>query len=127
LTTPRSNRSPRWTVIASGLLIAALRLVVMYTNRSAFFSPAAVVVVSAIGMAALLLQLRFRRDLSPAIHAPRWLNILGILFAFGALFGDLVHFSSQVIELLALAAVVCFGSSSAIVLDSIRKQRALPK
>ena len=48
-------------------------------------------------------------------------------FDIGQLFGDLVHFSSQVIELLALAAVVCFGSSSAIVLDSIRKQRALPK
>jgi hypothetical protein len=127
LTAPDSIRSRRWTVIASGLLIAALGLIVMYTSRGAFFSPTAVVVVSAIGMAALLLQLRFRSDLSPAIRAPRWLNILGILFALGTVFGDLLRFSPQVIELLALAAVLCFGSSSAIVLDSIRKQRALPK
>ena len=127
MTAANSNRSRRWTVIASGLLIAALGLIVMYTSRGAFFSPIAVVVVAAIGMAALLLQLRFRSDLPAAIHAPRWLNILGILFALGTLFGDLLHFSPQLIELLALAAVLCFGSSGAIVLDSIRKQRALPK
>jgi len=35
---------------------SALALVVIYTNRSAFFSPIALVVVAAIGLAALLLQ-----------------------------------------------------------------------
>src|SRR2546422_11106864 len=57
-----SNPEPkprRWTVIASGLLCGVLALVVLYTNRSAFFSPLAVVVVGAIGLAAVLLQLRF--------------------------------------------------------------------
>lgn len=121
------SRSPRWPIIASGLLIAALGVVVLYTSRGAFFSPVAVVVVSAIGVAALLLQLRFRHDLPPTGHAPRWLNVLGILFALGALFGDLLHFNSQLIELAALAAVGCFAISSVIVLDFLRKHRAVPK
>lgn len=124
---PESQRSPRWPVLASGVLIAALGLVVMYTSRGAFFSPVAVVVVAAIGVAALLLQVRFRRDLPPTGHAPRWLNALGILFALGALFGDLLHFSAQMIELTALVAVGCFAISSVIVLDFLRKHRAVPK
>lgn len=124
---PEFKRSPRWPIIASGLLIAALGLVVMYTTRGAFFSPAAVVVVAAIGVAALLLQVRFRRDLPPTGHAPRWLNSLGILFALSALFGDVLHFSAHLIELTALAAVGCFAVSSVIVLDFLRKHRAVPK
>jgi uncharacterized membrane protein len=124
---PESKRSPRWPLIASGLLIGALALVVIYTSRGAFFSPAAVVVVSAIGVAALLLQVRFRRDLPPTGNAPRGLNALGILFALSALFGDLLHFSSHLIELTALAAVGCFAVSSVIVLDFLRKHRAVQK
>lgn len=124
---PEFKPSLRWPVVASGLLIAALGLVVMYTSRGAFFSPVAVVVVAAIGVAALLLQVRFRHDLPPTGHAPRWLNTLGIIFALGALFGDLLHFSSQMIELIALAAVGCFAVSSVIVLDFLRKHRAAPK
>ena len=127
LSVPEPTRSPRWPVIASGFLIVALGLVVMYTSRGAFFSPAAIVVVSAIGVAALLLQVRFRRDLPPTGHAPRWLNALGILFALSALFGDVLHLSSQLIELTALVAVGCFAISSVIVLDFLRKHRALPK
>jgi uncharacterized membrane protein len=127
LSLSESKPRVRWPVIASGFLIAALGVVVMYTTRGAFLSPAAVVVVSAIGLAALLLQLRFRRDLPPTGQAPRWLNILGIVFALAALFGDLLHFSSQLIELTALAAVGCFAVSSVIVLDFLRKHRAVPK
>ena len=127
LTVPEPKRPPRWPVVASGLLIAALGLVVMYTSRGAFFSPVALVVVAAIGVAALLLQVRFRRDLPPTGHAPRWLNALGILFALGAMFGDLLHFNAQLIELTALAAVGCFAISSVIVLDFLRKHRAVPK
>jgi len=37
----------RWTVIASGLLILALALVVIYTKAGAFLSPIALVVVAA--------------------------------------------------------------------------------
>ena len=124
---PESKRPLRWPVIASGLLIAALGLVVMYTSRGAFFSPAAVVVVSATGVAALLLQVRFRRDLPPTGYMPRALNGVGILFALGALFGDLLRFSPQTIELTALAAVGCFAISSAIVLDFLRKHRVASK
>ena len=116
---PNSKSSPsrRWTVIAAGLLIAALTLVVTYTNRSAFLSPLAVVVISAIGLAAVLLQLRFRRDLTNAVHAPVWLNVLGVLFALPALFADFLRLGSQFSELMALGAVGCFGISSVIVLD----------
>src|ERR1700690_2835647 len=74
-----SSAARRWTVIASGLLVLALALVVIYTRPGAFLSPIALVVVSAIGLAALLLQLRFRRDL-PQVRSPLWLNILGVLF-----------------------------------------------
>ena len=87
----------------------------------------AVLVVSAIGLAALLLQLRFRRDLLRQVHAPLWLNVLGLLFSFSALFGDFFHFSPQRVELLALSAVGCFAISSAIVLESIRRHRTVPK
>ena len=84
----RSN-SRRWTVIASALLCCGLGLVVIYTKRSAFFSPLAVVVVAAIGLAAVLLQLRYyNREHSNPVHAPRWLNIVGVVFALTALFAD---------------------------------------
>src|SRR5579863_7011435 len=98
-------RTRRWTVIASGLLCGLLALVVMYTKRSAFFSPIAVMVVAAIGMAAVLLQLRFyNRGQSNPVQAPVWLNILGILFALTALFGDFVGLNLQTAEVMALGA-----------------------
>src|SRR6266481_2608224 len=82
-----SNVARRWTVIASGLLLLALALVVIYTGSNAFLSPVALVVVAAIGLAALLLQVWFRRDL-PNIQPPLWLNVLGILCAMVSLFAD---------------------------------------
>src|SRR5271154_3332320 len=82
-----SGAARRWTVIASGLLLLALALVVIYTDPSAFFSPVALVVVSAIGLAALLLQVRFRQEF-PNVHSPLWLNVLGILCALASLFAD---------------------------------------
>ena len=50
------SRSRRWTVIASGLLCGALAVVVLFTNRGAFFSPLAIVVMGAVGFAAVLLN-----------------------------------------------------------------------
>jgi uncharacterized membrane protein len=118
----------RWTVIASGLLCGVLALVVIYTNRSAFFSPLALVVVAAIGLAAVLLQLRFRnRDRANAVHPPVWLNVVGIAFAVAALFSDFLHLSPQVAEATALCAVGCFGVSGALILHSFRRQRTTPK
>jgi hypothetical protein len=56
--TPGPNPPPRGaTIIAAGLLLADLALVVLYTSRRAFLSPVALVVVAAIGVAALLLLL----------------------------------------------------------------------
>lgn len=118
----------RWTVIASGLLCGVLALVVVFTDRSAFSSPLAVMVVAAIGAVAVMLQLRFRhRDHSADGHGPLWLNVLGIVFALAALFGDRLRFGNQVGQLTALGAVGCFAISSAVILHSFRREKAAIK
>src|ERR1035438_7213240 len=78
VTSSSSVVTRRWTVIAAGLLVLALALVVIYTGQNAFLSPIALVVVAAIGLAALLLQVRFRQDL-PGVRSTLWLNIVGLL------------------------------------------------
>jgi drug/metabolite transporter (DMT)-like permease len=115
-----SSAARRWTVIASGLLVLALALVVIYTRPSAFLSPIALVVVSAIGLAALLLQLRFRRDL-PEVRSPLWLNILGVLFAAMSLMGDYLHLSRPLLDAMAFGAVGCFGISGSLILHALRR------
>jgi len=119
----RSNSkvARRWTVIASGLLLLALALVVIYTGPNAFLSPVALVVVAAIGLAALLLQVWFRRDL-PNIHPPLWLNVLGILCAMSALFADYLRMTRRMLDLVAFAAVVCFGISGSLILHALRRR-----
>jgi len=115
------------TIIAAGLLLAALALVVLYTSRRAFLSPVALVVVAAIGVAALLLQRRLRPDLSTSdrasIRGPLWLNLLGVVFAVGAVFADVFHLSAALMLIAALAAVVSFAVSGFIVLSALRKRR----
>ena len=119
-----ASQHRRWTVIASGLLCGALALVVIFTTRRAFFSPLAVLVVAAIGLVAVLLQLRFRnRDQANAVHPPVWLNVLGTLCALAAMFSDLLHLRPEVTQLLALAAIGSFAVSSAVILHAFRKQR----
>jgi len=128
---PDPNPPPRdVTIIAAGLLLAALALVVLYTSRRAFLSPVALVVVAAIGVAALLLQRRLRPDFPPAssdrgsrTRGPLWLNGLGVLFAVGAVFADLFHLSAALMLIAALAAVVSFAVSGIIVLTALRKRR----
>ena len=63
------------------MLLLALALVVLYTNGRAFASPLALVVVAAIGLAALLMQLRLRQGIGTRIRAPLWLNVSGLIFA----------------------------------------------
>lgn len=113
----------RWTVIASGLLLLALALVVIYTGPAAFLSPVALVVVAAIGLAALLLQVRFRREL-PSIHSPLWLNVLGILCAMLSLFADNLRMTRRTLDMVAFAAVLCFGISGSLILRALRRVRA---
>jgi uncharacterized membrane protein len=110
----------RWTVIASGLLILALALVVIYTGANAFFSPVALVVVAAIGLAAVLLQLWFRRELP--IHSPLWLNVLGIVCAIVSLFAEDLRMTQRTLDLWAFAAVICFGVSGSLILHSLRRK-----
>ncbi len=120
--------SRRWTVIASALLCCGLGVVVLYTKRNAFFSPLAVVVVAAIGLAAVLLQLRFyNRGHSNPVHAPVWLNILGVGFALIAFFADFLGLSGQMAEVMALGAVGSFAISSAMILHAFRKNRIVSK
>jgi uncharacterized membrane protein len=125
-TSPTSaSTSRRWTVIASGLLCGLLALVVIYPKSSVFRSPMAVVVVAAIGLVAVMLQLRFyNRERSRPVRAPLWLNILGIVFALAALFSDLIHLSSDMAQLMALGAIGCFSISSAVILHAFRKRGA---
>src|SRR5277367_5685682 len=115
-----SKVSRRWTVIASGLLLLALALVVIYTVPNAFYSPVALVVVSAIGLAALLLQVRFRQDIP--IHSPLWLNVLGIFCALVSLFSDYLRMNRGTLDLVAFAAVVCFGISGSLILYALRRR-----
>jgi hypothetical protein len=107
-------------VIFSGLLCGALALVVIYTNRGGLSSPLAIVVLAAIGLLALILRLRLRE--ARPVHAPVWLNILGIVFALAALGSDLAHFRTELAPVLALLAVASFGISSAIVLQALRSE-----
>jgi len=121
-----SNPGPRprgWSLVAAGLLLLVLALVVIYTSRSAFLSPLALVVVASIGLAALLLQLRLRKDLPQRIHAPLWLNVLGLIFAIGAVVADFLHRSTTFMIVAALGAVLCFALSGVTVLDNLRKRR----
>jgi hypothetical protein len=115
------------TIVAAGLLLAALALVVLYTSRGAFLSPVALVVVAAIGVAALLLQLRLRPDLSSSVQAssraPLWLNALGVVFAVAAVFADVLHLDAPFMLIAALAAVVSFAVAGIIVLSALRKRR----
>jgi hypothetical protein len=117
----------RWNVILSGLLIGTLAVIVTFTNRAAFLSPIAVVVVTAIGLVALMLQLRFRYRDSTRARAPMWLNIAGTVFAFTAFFGDFLRLKPDVAEVIALLAVGCYAVSGGIVLHELRRQRTLTK
>jgi len=120
---PSAPKPRRWSIVAAGLLLLALALVVIYTTRGAFRSPLAVVVVAAIGLAALLLQLRLRKDLSSRIRAPLWLNVLGLILAITAVLADFLHLRANVLLVAALGAVVCFAVSGVRVLRGMRKRR----
>ncbi len=128
--TPTPDPPPRSaTIIPAGLLLAALALVVLYTGRREFLSPVALVVVAAIGVAALLLQRRLRPALSSSARAffpvrgPLWLNVLGVVFAVGAVFADVLHLSSALMLISALGGVVSFAVSGILVLSALRKRR----
>ena len=113
----------RSTIFAAGLLLAALALVVLYTSRGAFMSPVALVVVAAIGLAALLLQLRLRKGLAPVVKTPLWLNVLGVVLAVAAVFADFLHLSPAVMLAAALGGVLCFALSGIVVIKALRKPR----
>jgi hypothetical protein len=113
----------RRTIFAAALLLVALALVVIYTSGSAFRSPIAMVVVAAIGLAALLLQIRLRNNVGAKVRAPLWLNVLGIICAIVAVFSDILRVGAAWMLVAALGAVVCFAISGIIVLDALRNQR----
>lgn len=114
-------KSRRWSIIAAGLLLLALALVVIYTSRAAFSSPVAMVVVGAIGFAALLLQLRLRRGQAASVHAPLWLNIAALAFAAIAVSADVMHLRPAWLLVAALGAIICFAISGFVLLRGLRK------
>jgi len=103
--------------------LLALALVVLYTTRNAFFSPLALVVVAAIGLAALLLQIRLHKDLRSRIRAPLWLNVLGLVFAITAVLADILHLKPNVMLVAALGAVACFAVSGVSVIHALRHRK----
>jgi hypothetical protein len=117
------SKPRRRTIIAAGFLLLALALVVIYTGSRAFFSPLALVVVAAIGLAALLFQIRLRRDPSVSVRAPLWLNVTGLIFALGAIFADIFHWTAGVMQVTALLAVLCFNASGIMVVRALRKSK----
>jgi hypothetical protein len=127
--TPEPDPNPRGaSIVHAGLLLAALALVVLYTSRRAFLSPVALVVVAAIGVVALLLQRRLGPGLSNSGRAysrrgALWLNVLGVVFAVGAVFADVLHLNGAFMLIAALAGVVCFAVSGILVLSALRKRR----
>ena len=116
------SHSRRWGIVAAGLLLVALALVVIYTTRRAFFSPLTLVVVAAIGLAALLLQLRLRGVPQVPARAPLWLNVLAIAFAAAAVLTNIFHLNPAVQLAAALGAVVCFAISGIVVHNALRKK-----
>jgi hypothetical protein len=124
---PANIPSRRWTVIASGFLIGLLAIIVLYTNRRAFFSPLAVTVVGAIGLAAVLLRLWLQGEDRTLIRPYAWLNVVAVLLAVAAFLSDVLHWRQETSEVLALAAVCCFAISGALILHRFRKQRAIEK
>lgn len=120
------------TLIPAGLLLAALSLVVLYTNQGAFLSPIALVVVAAIGIAALMLQRRLRPSLSSqtfvagdrsiSSRAALWLNALGVAFGLVALCANVLHRAAFTF-FAALVAVVAFAASGIILISALRKTR----
>lgn len=124
-TSPLTSR--RWSIFAAGFLLLALALVVIYTSRPAFSSPLALVVVAAIGLAALLLQLRLRKDLSDRVRTPLWLNLLGLTCAVAAIVVDVFHLRANFMLIAALGAVVCFAVSATIILHALRSKNPTPK
>ena len=121
------NSSRRWSVIASGLLLLAIALVVIYAGKTAFHSPMAVMVLAAIGLVAVLIQLRLRPDSLAKIRAPLSLNVVGIVCAVCALFAERLRLTTNLSQVMALAAVGCFAVSSVVILDAIRRSRVAPK
>jgi len=124
---PPGAKPRRPAILAAGLLLLALALVVIYTGRGAFLSPIALVVVAAIGLAALLLQLRLRQDMATGVRAPLWLNVLGVISAMAAVVSDVLRLNFTFLLATALGAVVCFAISGIIVLDALRKTRPASK
>lgn len=118
----------RITVIASGLLCAALALVVLFSSPGAFRSPLAIILMASVGTAAVLLQQRLRHEAQGGVlRSPLWLNVLGIALALIALFPTMLHVPPLLMQAIAIAAVGSFAISSAIVLYSFRKQAAKQK
>jgi peptidoglycan/LPS O-acetylase OafA/YrhL len=117
----------RWSVIAAGLLVLAIAMIVLFAGNAAFHSPTSAVVLAAVGLVAVLLQLRLRPVGAQKVRAPQWLNLVGIGCAVCAVFADYLKLSPGLYQVAALGAVGCFAVSGVVILDGIRRSRASAK
>ena len=118
---PRPAPKRRWDIIAAGLLLLALAGVVIYTSHAAFSSPLALVVVAAIGIVAMMLQLRLG-SAGTQVRAPLAINVLGLMFAVAAVLADIAHFRASFMVIAALGSVVCFAISGIVVVRALRNK-----
>ncbi len=101
---------------------------VTFTSQRAFFSPVAIVIVAAIGAAAVLMQLQLRnRKEGATVRPPLLLTFLGIGCALATLFADRLSLRPQVSLALACGAIGCFAVSSVVILNGFRKRRLRAK
>ena len=115
----------RWTVLVSGLLCGLLAFVVLYTNRGRLSSPLSIVVLAAVGLLALILQIRLPGQIKQRrVSSPPWLNVVGVICALSALASDRIRFHPEYAPALALIAAAFFAVSSVIVLQALRKADA---
>lgn len=97
-----------------------------------FLSPLSMVVVAAVGVAALLLQARLQPEAVPAnarasSRGSLWFTAIGVGFSIGAVFGDVFHLKPWFMGATALAAVVCFAAGGIVLLNMLRKRPSLTR
>ena len=86
-------------------------------------------VVAAVGLTAAMLQFHLRGPEPEQAWHPlaRVLNLIGIGCAAVALFADFLRLTPRIGKMTALAAVVSFALSGAIILHRSRRPRATKK
>ncbi len=98
----------------------------LFSSPAAFRSPLAILVLSAIAAASILLEWYRQRRARRIPRASTWILMLGVACAATAIASDAVHVSARASLLPICLAVACFGIAGGLVLANMRKERARP-